>query len=176
MKQASELSALVNRLEISGSDRTRWPAQERLRFAPLIAQSDEARRLLAEAAALDRLLDAAPAADPGKLDALIDRICAAAEAEGQLPADNVVSISAARRSPAAPAKRALHQRSGWQAAALLAASLFVGAFVGTSGLLGSAVSSLGGEVNMAEADMDSLDAIDLVLSGNRSSLLEEDTL
>ncbi len=172
MKQATELAALVNRLEISGADRTRWPAQERLRFAPLISGNAEAQRLVAEAAALDRLLDKIPAADPANLHGLIDRIVAAAEAEGQPRTDNVVSISAARRTPAAAAKRPpIHQRSTWQAAALLAASLFVGAFVGKSGLLNSAVPSLGAQYDVAEAD-----ATELVIDGNRSSLIEEDTL
>lgn len=171
MTQATELAALVNRLEVSGADRTRWPAQERLRFAPLISGSEEARRLLAEAAALDRLLDKAPAANPAKFDHLIDRIVAAAQAEGQPRADNVVPIASARRAQAAAAKRPVHQRSSWRAAALLAASLVVGAFVGTSGLLRSAVPSLGSEYDVAEAD-----ATELVIDGNRSSLIAEDTL
>lgn len=172
MKQATELAALVNRLDISGADRTRWPAQERLRFAPLISGNQEAQRLVAEAAALDRLLDKIPPADPAKLAGLIDRIVAAAEAEGRPRADNVVSISAARRAPAAAVKRPLYQRSTtWQAAALLAASLFVGAFVGTSGLLGSAVPSLRSGYDVAEADL-----TELVIDGNRASLIEEDTL
>lgn len=171
MKQVTELAALVNRLDISGADRTRWPAQERLRFASLISGNQEAQRLLAEAAALDRLLDTIPPADPAKLADLIDRIVAAAEAEGRPRADNVVSISAARRAPAAAVRRPLYQRSTWQAAALLAASLFVGAFVGNSGLLGSAVPSLGSEYDVAEADV-----TELVIDGNRSSLIEEDTL
>ena len=171
MKQATELAALVNRLEISGADRTRWPAQERLRFAPLISGNEEAQRLLTEAAALDRLLDKIPAADPARLGGLVDRIVAAAAAEGQPRADNVVSIASARRASAGSAKRPVHQRSSWQAAALLAASLFVGAFVGTSGVLNSAMPSLGDEYDVAEAD-----ATELVIDGNRSSLIEEDTL
>lgn len=171
MKQANELSELINRLEISGADRTRWPAQERLRFAPLIAQSEEARRLVAEAAALDRLLDTMPAADTSKLGSLIDRIVAAAEAEGQPHAgSNVIPMSAARRAPTRSAPP-VYQRSSWRAAALLAASLFVGAFVGTSGLLNSAMPSLAQEFDVAEAD-----ATELVIDGNRSSLIEEDTL
>lgn len=170
MTMATELEALKSRLEISGADRTRWPAQDRLRFASLISQDDEARRLVAEAAALDRLLDAAPAIDNAKQASLIDRIVAAAEAEGApATAGNVISIGAARRPARKPP---VHQRSSWQAAALLAASLFVGAFVGTSGLLGSAVPGL----SAGEYDVADLDATELVLDGNRSSLLEEDTL
>jgi hypothetical protein len=171
MTKAIELAALKSRLEISGADRTRWPAQERLRFASMLTQDKDAQRLVAEAAALDRLLDVMPAPDPARLGSLIDRIVAAAEAEGAPSAENVVSITTARR-PAAPARTPIHQRSSWQAAALLAASLFVGAFVGTSGMLESAVPGLTG----ATYDVADLDATELVLDGNRSSLLEEDTL
>lgn len=171
MTKATELAALKSRLEISGADRTRWPAQERLRFASLMTQDDEARRLVAEATALDRLLDKVPAPDPATFGNLIDRIVAAAEAEGSaVSAGNVISIGSARK--ATPARIPVHQRSSWQAAALLAASLFVGAFVGTQGLLGSAVPGLtGGTYDVAD-----LDATELVLDGNRASLLEEDTL
>jgi hypothetical protein len=170
MTQVRELAALSDRLEISGADRTRWPAQERLRFAALIAGSEEARRMVAEAAALDRLLDSVPGVDPTRLDGLIGRIVNAAEAEGP-PRDNVIDFAGARRGPAITPQRApLHRRSNWQAAALLAASLFVGAFVGTSGILGSGVPALSGEYDVAEADV-----TDLLIGGARG-LLEDDTL
>lgn len=172
MTQASELTALINRLDISGADRTRWPAQERLRFAPLIAGNEEAQRLLAEAAAFDKLLDQAPAPNDARYAGLIDRIVAAADAERTAAPGNVVPITAGRRASAPVAQRRtpVHQRSSWQAAALLAASLFVGAFVGTSGLLNQAIPSFG-EVDVAEADV-----TELVIDGNRSSLIEEDLL
>lgn len=170
MKQASEMDALVHRLEVSGADRTRWPAQERLRFAPLIAQNEEARRLLAETAALDRLLDHAPAPDTGRTAALVDRIVAAAEAEGTGSA-KVVTFQAAP-GKARTGRALLRDRTMWQAAALLAASLFVGAFVGTSGLLQSGVGTF---VQVADVD-DSLDATELVIDGNRGDLLGEDVL
>lgn len=170
MTEAKELAALADRLDISGADRTRWPAQERLRFAPLIAGSDETRRMMAEAAALDRLLDAAPTLAPTRLDGLIDRIVATAEAEGSRPAGNVVDFATARRAPAPPPRVAPFQRSNWQAAALLAASLFLGAFVGTSGVLGPDASQLSAEYDVAEADV-----ADLFIDGTRG-LLEDDTL
>ena len=83
MTQAKDIADLVHRLDLSGADRTRWPAQERLRFASLIANSEEAQRLVEEAAAFDRLLDQVPGADDGKLGGLVDQIVAAAEAEGR---------------------------------------------------------------------------------------------
>jgi hypothetical protein len=170
MTQAKELAALADRLEISGADRTRWPAQERLRFASLIASSDEARRLMAEASALDRLLDTVTGADPARLGGLVDRIVAAAVTEGAPGSGNVIAIGAGRRSVAPAPRLPVHRRSNWQAAALLAASLFVGAFVGTSGLLGPGASTLGGEFDVAEADFSDY------LIGNDDGLLEDDTL
>ncbi len=126
--------------------------------------------MMAEAAALDRLLDVAPGIDPARLGGLIDRIVATAEAEGTARGDNVVDFAGARRAPAStPRSAPIHRRSNWQAAALLAASLFVGAFVGTSGILGSGVPSLSGEYDVAEADVADF------LIGNRG-LLEDDTL
>lgn len=163
MKQASEIEALAHRLEVSGADRTRWPAQERLRFAPLIAHDDAARRLVAEAAALDRVMDMAPALDGARLGPLIDRIVAAAAAEGQRGDGNVLPFDRAGKAPYA-ARPAPHRNGNFQAAALLAASLVVGVFVGTSGLVDNAV-PFRGEVTVADAD---LDATELIIAGNRA--------
>lgn len=174
MKQTNEIEALVRRLEVSGADRTRWPAQERLRFAPLLAHNGEARQLLAEAAALDRLLDMAPVPDGGRLNPLVDRIVAMAEREGQGDDTKVVPFRARRQATSA-AKPSLRNSGSWRAAALLAAALVVGVFVGTSGLLGSGVGTLS-SVTVADGDGDSLDATELVLLGDRSNFLEEDTL
>jgi hypothetical protein len=171
MKQASEMDALVRRLEISGADRTRWPAQERLRFAPLIAHDEVARQLVAEAAALDLVLDQAPVLERARHAPLIDRIVAAAEAEGMKVASNVVPFGGAgRKSQPGADKAPLVRRGTWQAAALLAASLVVGVFAGSSGMIGSAVSPFGGSFATADADAD---VSELILAGSPSSPLED---
>ncbi len=177
MTQAKDIADLVHRLDVSGADRTRWPAQERLRFASLIANSEEAQRLVEEAAAFDRLLDQVPGADDGKLGGLVEQIVAAAEAEGRPDTGNVVPMRArsgalAKRAAARP----VINRNTWSAAALLAASLLVGAFVGTSGLLGSAVPNLQDEFAVAEADVDGLDAAELLWDGDRTDLFSGETL
>src|SRR5262245_9466806 len=77
-----DMNALDELLAAYGADRTRWPAPERLRFAPLIKSSAEARRRLAEAEALDRLLDMAPEPRTDR-SALADRIVLAAVAEAK---------------------------------------------------------------------------------------------
>ncbi len=70
----ADLDTLERVLATFGADRDRWPAAERLRLAPLIAESTEARRMMAEARALDRLLDKAPAVSRQRQDALAARI------------------------------------------------------------------------------------------------------
>lgn len=144
-RRAEERQALVHLLEVCGADRTRWPARERLRFASFIAEDDEAKRLVREAAALDDLLDCAPRASEDRERALQERIVAAALRSGE-PKLAVVGGS---REPAAP-QRARQRfsisgfakasvRAEWPAAALLAASLVVGVLLGTNGTLDPAV-------------------------------------
>jgi hypothetical protein len=113
-------------IEAYGADPTRWPAGERSRAEALLNRSDRARRLLAEAQALDALLmtDAKPAAD--------ERLAAAIVA----------------RATAAPQERPLEQprefRLGWSLPRLwpqavgLAAAGVLGFVVGWTDLLPSA--------------------------------------
>lgn len=95
---SGEHAALAAVLDIYGADLARWPAAERLRFAPLLAADATAIRLRAEAQALDRLLDVAGGADAvssragaprggaseAGLEALTERIMAAAAATDPL--------------------------------------------------------------------------------------------
>lgn len=151
-REIEALGALVDRF---GADRTRWPAPDRLRFAALLKDSAEARRVLAEAEAFDRLLDTAPLVDAGRRAALADRIVARALAEGgsdaaasrttMTPAaaqPRVTDLERARAARAATAAASRRPRLGvsspWPAAALLAASLVLGIFAGSSGLLPAA--------------------------------------
>lgn len=164
-----EIDALGTLVDRFGADRTRWPAPDRLRFATLLKESAEARRTLAEAEALDRLLDEAPLVDAGRHGALCDRIVARALAEtagataapradrsmagevqgsqgsqaapgSEAERGNVADLAAARasRRPAPSRLPRFGSRlaaSAWPAAALLAASLAIGIFAGSSGLL-----------------------------------------
>ena len=126
----SELEAVV---EAYGGDRTRWPAVDRLRFAPLIASDRRARESVAEAIALDRLLDMAPTVSRARERTLAARIAAMAAEEPRRPAVSARPVVA--RSTA-----------GWQgpshalamlrrpAAAVLAASLLIGIVAGSSGV------------------------------------------
>lgn len=116
----------------------RWPPRARARIEALSATVPEAPALLAQAHALDRLLDAAREAparvSPARMPALTDRIMAAALAESPaaMPAtspqptnDNVVAFRS--KPPHRPAPI-----GGWQTAALVAACLMAGIYLGGS--------------------------------------------
>lgn len=141
-------------LEAYGGDFSRWPAGLVGEAAALVVQSPEARRRLAEAQALDRLLGKASGVDRQRLNRLADRILAATAEDGRT-ASEVVSadgldrqaghtgarivrlpVPSRRVPPAAPAHAAAadgrSSRSGgqWRATAALAASLMLGIAIG----------------------------------------------
>ncbi|HZT47114.1 MAG TPA: hypothetical protein VFA64_04005 [Hyphomicrobiaceae bacterium] len=131
-------------LDVYGSDRTRWPAEARAGAGQLVARDRAARRLLAEAEALDRALDRAPLPSLAREAALADRIVAAARRSprmvpaataepprhaGRTAADNVVAL------PVVAARRPWSSRAAMGGVAgALAASLALGVFLGLSSL------------------------------------------
>jgi len=142
-RQSKEMDALERLLEVYGADRTRWPARERLRFAGLVTDEPEAQRLMAEAAALDRILDVASAAGHEQEQALTGRIMAAARVQQHkahsksdvAPAvSNIVKLPAWVRRPQIAGD---FGASEWPAAGLLAASLVLGVMLGSAGTLDS---------------------------------------
>ncbi len=142
-KRNIELEALQSLLDSHGGDADRWPALARERFGGLIASDDAARMLVAEARALDAVLMRAPTVSDARRRALADRIVAAAKAAeppASIPVqDRVVDLAAERRLRAAPPLP--QQRSVWQAAGILAASLIAGIVIGVSGM-GSSLGDL----------------------------------
>lgn len=128
-------------LDTYGADRSRWPARERLRYSAHAVENAEARRLVAEAEAFDRLLDLAADSGTGSLDALTARIMASAIASGAEARGTAGHPDGQERAvvPMRPRVRAtkpgFHANDlGWPAAVLLAASVMIGVFVGTSGV------------------------------------------
>jgi hypothetical protein len=129
-------------LDVYGADRTRWPVEARAGAGHLVAKDATARRLLAEAEALDRVLERAPLPSLARESALADRIAAAArrsprmvridESSGEMirtRAANVIRWPASKAiwHPLTPSRL-----SG--AASLLVASLALGIFIGLSSL------------------------------------------
>jgi len=140
-------------LEVYGADRTRWPVEARAGAGQLVARDRAARRLLAEAEALDRVLERAPLPSLAREAELAERIVAAARrsprmvpssrADATRPAPaaagggNVVSLS----GPQAGSRR-LPVRAMGGAAGALAASLLLGIYLGLSSLSQGVVPAL----------------------------------
>lgn len=126
-------------LDTYGSDRARWPASVRQRLEWLIDSDAASRRHVAEARALERVLDTAPTARPDRMTALADRIAARAAKMPDAPsalasfkpiaaADNVVALR-----PVGPVRRDLPvTQSAVRASALIAASLMAGLYFGAA--------------------------------------------
>ncbi len=141
------LQELNRLLEIYGADRSRWPAADRMRLSSVIAIDPRAKAALAEAAALDRLLDMAPLVSIDRERALAQAILAAAAANpSPVQTSNVVALPAARK-PAVPFLRGQARHA---AGALLAASLVLGIFAGTSGQLSSTVDYVAEAVGLSD--------------------------
>ena len=158
-------------LEVHGPNRSRWPAQKRLAFASLLASAPEARRLLAEAEALERLIESAvddqgAGTDGASHSARIDRIMQAALAdEPRLErAPEAPTLPAIAPQPAAanvvplrPARRKSVSRSpvSWPVGAMMAASLLLGL---TTGL--TTMTSLGSSIDVAANESAADQALD----------------
>jgi hypothetical protein len=141
-------------LDVYGGDRAHWTIEARAAAAQLVARDTRAQRLLAEAEALDRVLDRAPVPSLVTEAALADRIVAAAqrsprivsikggeEATSGAPADS--ERQASRPAPADPYSRAF--RTDLRKAAMLAASLVIGIYIGLSNLPQQIVPALTGD-------------------------------
>lgn len=119
-------------LEIYGADRSRWPADARAAAGQLVARDARARALLAEAVALDRVLERAPLPSLAREAALTERIVTAARRSPR-----IVKIGGqAQAQPEAAAVTRLQPVGrtslNLRAVSLLAASLLAGFFIGFS--------------------------------------------
>jgi hypothetical protein len=131
-----ELAALSRVLDAFGSDQSRWPAGAAERFQPLLAAAPAARALLAEARALERVLERAPLSSRERMRALAERIVSAAVAErpegARTPDRGGRVIALPQRMRQIGRAAAAADRSVWQTAALLAACLVAGVYLGAS--------------------------------------------
>jgi hypothetical protein len=189
-----DLAAFEEFLARHGTDRTRWPAHERLAFASLLATSHEAKRLFREAELLDRLLDLAPGTPSvAEKERLASRILDAAftdaptpqhwtsapgarQAAREQPSDvepgaHVAAVNA--QLPAHPRSLSRPRRPELATAAVLAASLLLGLVGGYSGTFDSAFEPL----IMSEATSDLVpDPANIALDNGAGGLFGEDLL
>lgn len=138
-------------LDIYGGDRTRWPADGRAAAAQLVSRDAKARRILAEAEALDRVLERAPLPSLAVEAGLAERIVAAAQRSPRIVGSAGEMAAAATAGAGTPAQQQARRgrRADLRAAALLAASLLVGIFIGASGVPQNVVPAL---ADLASAD------------------------
>jgi hypothetical protein len=132
----AELAALEALLDSHGGNSERWPEPARARFGVLIDEEPAARRLVAEARALDAVLARAPTVGDARERALADRIAAAAASQ----IGNVVELDRHRKRQA-PAEGPQRSRR-WQAIGMMAASLVAGVLIGVTDVGGLMVEDL----------------------------------
>lgn len=156
------LDKLEAALDTYGADRTRWPAPLRLALSGLIAGSADARSMLKDAEAFDRLLDKAPQYDQSRLDNLSQRIVSVAERQPRIVAGGASFVSESAKRPTAwPGMRRNH---GF-AATTLAASLVLGVFAGQLNIFNSSAEVFlgGGSGNASSTKMAQTDEADVFL-------------
>ena len=134
------IKLLAATLESFGADRTRWPVHVRRDLSSLIADNQDAQRLLAEAAALDHLLDLAPRVSRAAKSALAERIAVQAARSG------VSQIS--RRSGFG---RPLARKDNAYAGMALAASLVLGLLAGSQQGLAPALREVAASAGLENA-------------------------
>lgn len=135
----------IRLLEVYGGDRVRWPADERAAAAQLVARDPASSRLLAEAEALDRILERAPLPALAAEAALADRIVSAAQRSPRMVKTAADSLPAQASPVDTKAERAWSPRfprRDFGAAGMLAASLAAGILIGFSSLPQSVLPAL----------------------------------
>jgi hypothetical protein len=181
-KRVEDREALERLLDIYGADRTRWPARERLRFAGIVGEDKVAARMLAEADALDRLLEQAPRASGADVEALKERIMAAALRSGapQLAVITSGKIGSAKAVPLAGRRAPLitrFARGEWPAAAMLAASLVIGVMLGSTGTFDTTMQQMAEATGLSTAaDNVNTDSSQLALGEEIEGQSDEDFL
>lgn len=134
-------------LDVYGSDRSRWPVPARASAGQLVARDRAARRLLAQAESLDRVLERAPLPSLAREAALAERIVVLAHRTPRMVATRLAHRAAPHspgRSDAgdsgAPLSAGAPRLLRWpktelgSVAGALAASLLLGVFIGLSSL------------------------------------------
>ncbi len=132
------LAELTTVLDAYGADRSRWPMQRRHALAPYL-DDPVAVRMIADAAALDRVVALAPPDPEAHLLALKARILSRVRTDTATETETDAATSmpgpvVPMRRPVVPGK-AFPPRRSTQAAVLVAACLLVGIFVGSGGAL-----------------------------------------
>lgn len=151
MREQNQALELLDRtLDAFGTDTARWPAGVKTKLTPFINGSAEARRRIAEAVALDKVLAFAPTISVARQSALADQIVAKA-----LRQPRTVSASEQpARQAGTPSVRKSWSRS-WRENSIvggaLAASLMLGILSGQNTIVSSLSEAMLTSVDATEA-------------------------
>jgi hypothetical protein len=162
-------------LSAYGADLERWPAADRTVLQSFLAQSVEAQALVAEEARFDGLLSAAPhSVSPSAVDRSKAALFAQLDGEfGAAAVPSGVVVPFARKPVPTAAPRAA--RGFWKEASVMAASLVIGFFTVSQGLLeGSGLDPAQFNVSVSGEDADDVSAI--ALGHTDADASEEDLL
>jgi len=141
-------------LDVYGGDRTHWTIEARTAAAQLVARDTRAQRLLAEAEALDRVLERAPLPSLVTEAALADRVVAAAQRSPRIVSIKGAEDGSPEAQPGSGRETQLQRpadlrsrafRTDVRRAAMLAASLVVGVYIGLSNLPQQIIPALTGD-------------------------------
>jgi hypothetical protein len=173
MTTADHMHRLRNVLDAYGADPARWPSADRMVLEPFVAQNADARVLMAAEAQFDGLLSRAAGVVPA---ATADRARAAlfAKLDGELEAAGTapgVVVPFARKVVRPPA--AADTRGFWKEASVMAASLLVGFFTVSQGLLeGSGLDP----VQLTVSSVDEADDVSAIALGHADAEPSEEDL
>jgi hypothetical protein len=117
-------------LDTLGTDMRRWPEALRAPAEALLLRDGDARAAFRASGALDGLLASAPAMSHAREMSLADRISAAAVQSPRLAVASVAPDLRVAAMPVQLPRWPVYRQPKWQGAAVLAASLLMGIFVG----------------------------------------------
>ncbi|MFV0369956.1 MAG: hypothetical protein ACK5KM_16015 [Hyphomicrobiaceae bacterium] len=147
-----EIERLQHLVDVYGGDPERWPTDERAQMLGFASTDQEAAALVAQARALDSVLDKAPLMDEARLISLSQQIVATAMKEGRWVGEGGTAEDVGKTALAAGGDRHRRQRqsvsrslpalpSGWfsglrrgpvASLGMLAASFAIGIIAGTT--------------------------------------------
>jgi hypothetical protein len=156
------LDLLDRTLEVYGGDLRRWPDGTRARLADLVTSSQDAKRRIAAARALDHVLDFAPRLSEVQNAALADRIVARAARQPRV----------VTRLELPPRRRLSDRINHGMAAAALAASLMIGILSGQNTTFASVTDALVGDNGAISSGAGQ----QMAQTDDADSLLDEDML
>ena len=168
-EQNQALELLERTLDVFGSDSARWPAGVKTKLTPLMNNSVDARRKIAEAVALDKVLSNAPVISLARQSELADQIVAKALRQPRQIAVSDQPVRSIARPPMASRFKTWRQNSIVGGA--LAASLMIGILSGQNSTVGSF-----SEAMIAGVDATDVSAQQIAQTDELVTFYEEDLL